>query len=57
MEKEMYWVKIYISDSNNIVISQPSDVGDESCVLIHPDQVDTVIKWLQEAKQEMEEID
>ena len=54
MNKEMYEVKVYISNSNNIVISQPNETDDKSYIVINPDQVDIIVKWLQEAKLEIE---
>lgn len=56
MEKEMQSVKVYTSDSEHIVISQTNESGVENLIVIHPDQVDAITKWLKEAKQETEDL-
>lgn len=52
MEKEMFQVKVYVSDSGNVCIEQEDPMTETFPVLIHPDQVPTIIKWMQEAQEE-----
>lgn len=54
MKKEMLNV-IVTADDEKIVITQPYSMGDDGIVELHPDQVDTLIKWLKEAKAEYED--
>jgi hypothetical protein len=57
MHKKMeliYGVAVYVSDENNVCIKQEYPNDDESIIILHPNQVDTVIKWLKEAKDELE---
>jgi len=56
-EKEMQQVKVYISEKNLICISQDEIYNDEpNVVVINPGQVDLLIKWLNEAKEELKEV-
>jgi hypothetical protein len=55
--KEMQQVEVYVNEKNLIVISQDYFGKKEpDCVSIHPDQVELLIKWLNEAKGEIEQI-
>ncbi len=51
MNRYMEQVEVSVSDNGFVLISQ-SGGGDDVAIALHPDQVDTVIKWLQEAKEE-----
>lgn len=49
-------IEVYVSESNQIVIKQDSASRQEtSLVIIHPEQVDTVVNWLREAQAEIQE--
>ena len=52
MEKQMPELTVRTLDSGLIEINQGDPTEDYS-IHIHPDQVETLIKWLQEAKQEL----
>lgn len=52
-EKEMQQVKVYTDEKNFICIQQDNYGGDEAIIYINPDQVDTLIKWLNEARNEL----
>lgn len=52
MEKQMLEITVRTLDSGLIEISQ-GDPTEEYSIHIHPDQVEAVIKWLQEAKEEL----
>lgn len=54
MERAMDAIEVYCSEAGMVVIKQDSAmVQDTSFVAIHPDQIETVIRWLQEAKAEL----
>lgn len=52
-EREMQQIKVYVSDESYICISQDHFGGDDSVIVIHPEQIDLLIKWLKEAKDEL----
>jgi hypothetical protein len=52
MEKQMLDVTVRTLNSGLIEISQ-GDPHEEYSIHIHPDQVETIMKWLQEAKKEL----
>ncbi len=46
-------IEVFVSKVNHVVIKQDSALRHETeHVMIHSDQVDTVIRWLQQAKAE-----
>ena len=52
MEKRMEAVTVYVSDNNNVCIKD-DDYGDgEHIIVLNPNQIDTIIQWLKEAKSE-----
>ncbi len=57
MEKEMPQISVYTTDGGDVCISQMDDCHDyyyqETIIMITEEQIDTVIKWLQEAKEEI----
>jgi len=55
MDKEMYGVRVF-TDNSDIIISQVGkiEIGDENRIVIHRDQIDIIIKWLNEIKWEAE---
>lgn len=55
MDKEMLPIKVKKTDSGFICISQ--DFGayeEEHNVLLHPEQVDLLVKWINEVKEELQ---
>jgi transcriptional regulator with XRE-family HTH domain len=50
MEREMYEIKVYISDTGYVCISN-GEMGET--VIMHPSQVDTVIEWLRGVSDEI----
>ena len=54
MKKEMAAIRV-TTDSGMIHISQPDPIDEITpLIIIPPDQVDVIVKWLQEAKAEIE---
>jgi hypothetical protein len=52
MKKTMESVTVEVWDSNEIAIVQPDYGSDHpSTILISPDQVELIIRWLREAKK------
>lgn len=47
-------VKEYIGDQGHICIASNPPCGEENVIILHPDQVDILIKWLQELKSEIQ---
>jgi hypothetical protein len=55
MAKEMLQVRIFISERGNVCIAQDNDEDQrEELIIIHPDQLDILIKWLNETKAELQ---
>lgn len=52
MEREMQQVKAYVNTSGNIVLVQGDGVNDDGIVCLNPAQIDLVIQWLKELKEE-----
>lgn len=47
-------LEVFINDDGGIVIDQTRDYGwcgEDAYVVVHPDQLDMLIKWLTEAKE------
>jgi len=54
MEKKMEEIIVRTNPKDHlIVICQPVHGDDDSAILISPEQVDTLIAWLKEAKEEL----
>jgi len=52
-DRSMDAVEVYVSKGPMVVIKQDSAMKQEtSYITLHPDQVETVIQWLQQAKLE-----
>ena len=59
MEREMKPVEVYISQKGFICIAQDDGdigVGVPKIVVLHPSQVDLVIQWIKEVKEELQQI-
>ena len=53
MAREMKHITVYVNEAGNVTIEQKGVVGDHpDQVVITPDQVDLVVQWLQEARDE-----
>lgn len=52
MEKQMLELTVRTLDSGLIEINQ-GDPPEDYSIHIHPDQVETLVGWLQEAKEEL----
>ena len=56
-DRSMDAVEVYVSQGHMVVIKQDSAMLQEtSHITLHPDQIETVIRWLQEAKAEALEL-
>jgi len=53
MEKKLFDIKVYNSDENYICIEQEDFGHDNAVILLHPDQIELLFKWLKEAQQEI----
>jgi type II secretory pathway component PulM len=53
MNREVNNLKAYINQQNNISIVQEDYNGEESVIVITPYQVDHLVQWLQELKEEL----
>jgi len=52
MKKSVYQLSLSTDDEGTVLLEQQNNSGNESSIIaIHPDQIDMVIGWLQEAKQ------
>ena len=57
MEKMMWDLGVGISEDGYICISQKDGyMQDDTNILVHPDQVDILTKWLNEAKEKLQNI-
>ena len=52
MKKEMLEVKVYTQGSE-IIIEQPMPHSDSDVIFLAPEQIDIIISWLKEAKEEL----
>ena len=53
MDFEMHQVKVYCSDAGFVCLSQwQNDEDGDAVVSLAPEQVDTVVEWLQQVKAE-----
>lgn len=55
MDKIMYGVKVYTSEEGFICLEQEDFGHDNSIILLHPDQIDLIFKWMQEARQTLKD--
>lgn len=53
MKRQMQQVKIETTNDGTIEIIQEAFGSDDSVVYLAPEQVDTVVAWLREAKNEL----
>lgn len=51
----MLQVRVFITERGNVCIAQDNDEEQrEELIIIHPDQLDILIKWLNETKEEIQ---
>lgn len=55
MQKEMSNVSV-LTSNGNIYISQSHNYMEEDTIILHPDQVELLIQWIKEAKEELEKL-
>ncbi len=53
MKKTMNGISVYTTDDGQITIDTPTGFGELESVVISPEQVEVLIKWLLEAKDEI----
>ena len=53
MEKNLFDIKVYTSDKGYICIEQEDFGNDASVIILHPEQIDLLYKWLKEAKADL----
>ncbi|WKZ15459.1 MAG: hypothetical protein QY317_16310 [Candidatus Jettenia caeni] len=53
-EKEMMQVKVYSTEDGNIAILQGIHNHDAHVVIIHPEQADLLVKWINDVKKELQ---
>ena len=53
MKRQMYEVRVFVNAAGNVCLEQQPDPHDIPYLIqLHPDQVPTVVEWLQEASGE-----
>lgn len=52
-EKEMQQLSVYVSDGGNICVAQKNGLEEDSVIAFHPDQAEILIRWIQEAAEEI----
>jgi hypothetical protein len=53
-EREMKQVRVYASAKDGICIHQVGHPAEDSTIVIHPSQIDLLIQWLKELKDELQ---
>ncbi len=52
MGKKMQEIEVYVAENNDIIIKQPRSMKEDVAISINPLQVDLLVEWLKEAKNE-----
>ena len=52
MAKKMQEIEVYVAENNDIIIKQPRPMKEDVTISINPLQVDLLVEWLREAKEE-----
>ena len=52
MAKRMEEVEVYVGEDNSVIMKQPNPSRGDSTIVLNPLQIDIVIEWLKEAKEE-----
>ena len=53
-ERTMLEVEVYASENGQVCIKQPQYGHDDAIVIVHPSQIDLLIQWLKEVKEELQ---
>ena len=53
MNKKMFDLEVDASDDGYIDLIQHDPAGEDDYIRIHPDQVDLLIQWLKEAREQL----
>ena len=52
MPKKMEEVEVYVGDDGSVILKQPNPSKGDSIITLNPLQIDIVVEWLKEAKEE-----
>ena len=52
MAKKMEEVEVYVGDDGSVILKQPNPSKGDSIITLNPLQIDIVVEWLKEAKEE-----
>lgn len=52
MAKKMEEVEVYVGDDGNVIMKQPNPTKEAALIVLNPLQIDIVVEWLKEAKEE-----
>jgi hypothetical protein len=52
LKRKMEPVAVWVEKGQVVISQQDTSAGDEQMVILSPDQIDTFVQWLQEAKAE-----
>jgi hypothetical protein len=52
MAKKMEEVEAYVGEDGSVVLKQPNPTKEDSIIILNPLQIDIVVEWLREAKEE-----
>ena len=52
MAKRMEEVEVYVGDDGSVIMKQPNPSKGDSTIVLNPLQIDIVVEWLKEAKEE-----
>jgi hypothetical protein len=52
MGKKMQEIEVYVAENNDIIIKQPRSMKEDVTISVNPLQVDLLVEWLKEAKEE-----
>jgi len=45
-------VEVYVGDDNSVILKQPNPTKGDAVIILNPLQIDIVVEWLREAKEE-----
>jgi len=52
MAKKMEEVEVYVGEDGSVIMKQPNPSRGDSTIVLNPLQIDIVVEWLKEAKEE-----
>ena len=52
MAKKMEEVEVYVGDDGSVIMKQPNPSKGDATIVLNPLQIDIVVEWLKEAKEE-----